>query len=260
MTPVASNTPTDLVRLDGRVALVTGASRGIGWAVADLLAAAGASVALNGVGDPEGLNDRAESLRRSHGVDAMPVVADVGDATAVTAMHRAVAKRFGRLDILVSNAGILGDALIGMIPDAVVRETLRVNTEGALYTLQAAARLMRRSGGGAIVTVSSIVGRRGNPGQVVYAASKAALIGMTLSAAKELGPHGIRVNAVAPGVIETDMTGHLDAGTRQSLLSGVPLGRAGSANEVASVILFLVSDLASYVSGQVLGIDGAMAL
>ncbi len=250
----------DLVRLDGRVALVTGASRGIGWAVAEQLAAAGASVALNGIGDPAVLSDRAASLQRAYGVDAMPVVADVGDPTAVTAMHRAVAKRFGRLDILVSNAGILGDALIGMIPDAVVRETLRVNTEGALYNLQAAARLMRRSGGGAIVTVSSIVGRRGNPGQVVYAASKAALIGMTLSAAKELGPHGIRVNAVAPGVIETDMTGHLDAATRQSLLSGVPLGRAGGAGEVASAILFLVSDLASYVSGQVLGVDGAMVL
>ena len=260
MTPLASKSPTERLRLDGRVALVTGAGRGIGWAVADLLAAAGATVAVNGVGDRDALGDRAETLQRTHGVDTLPVVADVGDPGAVTAMHREVLKRFGRLDILVNNAGVLGDALIGMIPDALVRDTLRVNTEGALYNLQAAARLMRRSGGGAIVTVSSIVGRRGNPGQVVYAASKAALIGMTLSAAKELGPHGIRVNAVAPGVIDTDMTGHLDAATRSSLLSGIPLGRAGDAGEVAAAILFLVSDLATYVSGQVLGVDGAMSL
>ena len=260
MTQSASATPSQLIRLDGRAALVTGASRGIGWAVAEMLAAAGANVALNGVGDGDILTQRADALQRSHGVETMPVVADVGDPGAVTAMHRAVAKRFGRLDILVNNAGVLGDAMIGMISETMVRETLRVNTEGALYNLQVAARMMRRSGTGSVVTVSSIVGRRGNAGQVVYAASKAALIGMTLAAAKELGPHGIRVNTVAPGVIETDMTGHLDPATRDALMSGIPLGRPGEASEVAATVLFLASDLASYVSGQVLGVDGAMVL
>lgn len=252
--------PVDRLRLDGRVALVTGATRGIGWAIARTLAAAGARIVVNGLGDRQLVSERAADLRREYGVETLPMAADIGDAGAVMGMYRAVAGHFGRLDILVNNAGILADALIGMIPDAMVEGALRVNTAGAIYNLQAAARLMRRGGGGSIVTISSIVGLRGNAGQTVYAATKAALVGMTLSAAKELGPYGIRVNAVAPGVIDTDMTAHLDEATRGALVGGIPLGRAGRAEEVGQVVLFLVSDLAAYVSGQVVGVDGAMVL
>ncbi len=246
--------------LDGRVALVTGAGRGIGWATARRLALAGARVVLNGHTDPEGLAARAAALEAETGVRCLALMADMARPAEIAGLYRAVHATFGRLDILVNNAGLLEDARLGMIADDSLERVMQVNLHAGIRNVQLAARLMRRGQGGAMVLVSSIVGVRGNAGQAVYAASKAGLIGLVLSAAKELGPDRIRVNAVAPGYIETDMIRHLDAGTDAQRRAAIPLGRAGQACEVAEAILFLVSDQAAYVTGQVLGVDGGMIL
>jgi 3-oxoacyl-[acyl-carrier protein] reductase len=249
-----------MAELEGRVALVTGSSRGIGWAVARALAAEGATVAVTGRSDPDAIEARAAELRDTYGVDAFGLCFDVGDPDGIRAALRTVFERVGRLDVTVANAGILGDALVGMISDELVTRTLAVNLAGTLHLLQASAKLMRRRRSGSIVLVSSIVGRMGNVGQLVYAASKAGVIGAGLAAAKELGPQGIRVNVIAPGVIDTDMIRHLPDAVVKERLGGVALGRLGRADEVAQAALFLASDRSSYVNGQVLGVDGAMVL
>ena len=242
-----------------RVALVTGSTRGIGRAIAAALAAADYAVILNGRSDASGGGAVPSTLPGDAGAHAF-LAFDVGDARAVAEAYRELARRYGRLDVLVNNAGVLGDALIGMIPDALVDLTLSTNLRGAINNLQHASRLMLRRSSGAIVNVASIVGTRGNIGQAVYAASKAGLVGLTLSASKELAPRGIRVNAVAPGVIDTEMIGHLSSEKLAELQSRIPMGRLGTAEDVARVVAFLVSDAASYVSGQVVGVDGGMVL
>ncbi|MDX2028170.1 MAG: SDR family NAD(P)-dependent oxidoreductase [Alphaproteobacteria bacterium] len=247
------------LKLDGKIALVTGASRGIGAAIATALAGTGAKLALTA----QTLDDvtrLAEALKKKHGADCLVHAGDVADAASVQALYKQIFDRFGRLDILAANAGILGDGLLGMLPEKDIRRTLDTNILGTINHLQQAARLMRRNKSGSIIITSSIIGRAGNKGQVVYAASKAALIGAALSAAKELGPDGIRVNAIAPGMIETDMTKHLSAEICKERLSNIALGRFGTPDEVADVALFLASDLARYVTGQVIGIDGGMVI
>jgi 3-oxoacyl-[acyl-carrier protein] reductase len=162
--------------------------------------------------------------------------------------------------VLVNNAGILQDALLGMIPDAMIRQTIDVNTVGPIYHVQEASRLMARNKSGSIINVTSIIGRFGNEGQAVYGASKAALIGLTLSAAKELARHNIRVNAVAPGFINTDMVKQLTEQKYGERMKSIKMGRIGEPEDVANAILFLASDLSSYVTGQVLGVDGGMLI
>jgi 3-oxoacyl-[acyl-carrier protein] reductase len=245
-------------RLDGRVAVVTGASRGIGLAVAELLAAHGASVVVSSRADAAALEGIASKLPPVSGTAHMAASMDVADSAQVAGLYRQIFARYKRLDILVNNAGILGDGLIGMIPDSVIEQTLATNVKGSIYNLQAAARLMQRNQSGAIVNMSSIMGTRGNAGQIVYGASKAALIGLTLSAAKELAPRNIRVNAVAPGFIETPMTTGLDDKIQAQRTAAIGMGRAGTPRDVANAVLYLVSDLSSYVTGQVLGVDGGM--
>lgn len=246
--------------LAGRCAVVTGASRGIGRAIAETLAGHGADVALVAVHDPAALTAQAAELAARAGVRALALPGDVGDPAAVKACYQAVWSAWKRLDVLVNNAGVMEGALIGMIGDELIDRTLATNTRGAILHLQGAARLMARAKRGAIVNLASIIGERGVAGQAVYAASKAAVVGLTRAAAVELAPQGIRVNAVAPGLIDTELVAHLSPEARAAQLAQIGLGRIGAADEVADVVVFLASDLAGYVTGQVLGVDGGMRL
>jgi 3-oxoacyl-[acyl-carrier protein] reductase len=240
--------------LTGRVALVTGGTRGIGLATVRALAEAGATVVLTG--RDEG---RAKEAASAAGA-AAGLALDVTDAKAVSSLVRGVAKEHGKLDIVVANAGIMEDALLGMIREELVDTTLSTNVAGTLHTVQAAARAMMRKKTGSIVVLASIVGEYGSAGQTVYAASKAAVANIARSAAKELGRSGIRVNAVAPGVIETDLTAGLSEDAKTENAGRTPLGRLGRAEDVANAIRFLVSDEASFITGQVLGVDGGLVL
>lgn len=245
--------------LDGRVALVTGAVEGIGWATCEWLATRGAHVIVTGRVADERLLQRVEYLL-SAGASAEGFALDVRDPVSVQAAMQTVFKAHGRLDVLVANAGILGDARLGMISEDLLSSTLEVNLVGAIRQVQAAARLMQRGSAGSIVVVGSIMGLRGNAGQVAYSSAKAGLVGLVRSAAKELASFGVRVNLVTPGFIETRLTEDLDGSIRSQRLGSIPLGRAGTAGEVAEVIGFLCSDSASYVTGQVVGVDGGMVV
>ncbi|WP_409489314.1 SDR family NAD(P)-dependent oxidoreductase [Amycolatopsis sp. cmx-11-12] len=240
--------------LEGKVALVTGGTRGIGLATARALAEAGATVVLTG-------RDEAKAKEAATAAGAASGLAlDVTDAKAVSTLVRGVAKEHGKLDIVVANAGIMEDALLGMIREELVDTTLSTNVAGTLHTVQAAARAMMRKKTGAIVVLASIVGEHGSAGQTVYAASKAAVANIARSAAKELGRSGIRVNAVAPGVIDTDLTSGLTEDAKAENIGKTPLGRLGTPEDVANAIRFLVSEDASFITGQVLGIDGGLVL
>lgn len=240
--------------LSGRVALVTGGTRGIGLATVRALVEAGATVVLTG-------RDEARAKEAASAAGAAAGLAlDVTDAKAVSSLVRGVAKEHGKLDIVVANAGIMEDALLGMIKEELVDTTLSTNVAGTLHTVQAAARAMMRKKSGSIVVLASIVGEYGSAGQTVYAASKAAVANIARSAAKELGRSGIRVNAVAPGVIETDLTAGLSEDAKAENAGRTPLGRLGRPEDVANAIRFLVSDEASFITGQVLGIDGGLVL
>ena len=245
--------------LKGKSAVITGASRGIGAAIAKTLAAADATLVLTAQ-DDHALVPLAEKLRKDYGTECLIHTGDVSDAASVQELYAQVFKRFGQLDILVANAGILSDGLIGMIRAEDIAHVLNVNVAGVLHHIQAASRLMRRKKSGSIIVMSSIIGRVGNKGQMPYAASKAAILGAMMSAAKELGPEGIRVNALAPGVIDTDMTKNLNEKARQNLMQNIALGRIGTPKDVAAAALFLASDLSHYVSGQVIGVDGGMVI
>jgi len=241
-----------IIDLSGRVAIVTGASRGIGRAAAESLLKAGCNVVLNARASNEASASFAE-LEEAYPDRVTTVYGSVAESATASALAQSAMSRHKRLDILVNNAGILRDKLIGMISDAEIEELFDVNVIGLIKITQLAARLMARRKSGSIINISSIVGRRGNSGQTVYSATKSAVIGATFSAAKELAPMNIRVNAVAPGLIATEIH---EPGRLERLAPGVPAGRAGAAEEVAEAIMFLLSDAASYITGTVLRVAG----
>lgn len=242
-----------------RVAFITGASGGIGAACAKRLADDGYNLVLH-ARSSSALDELASSLPVSSLADSLVLTYDMTDHSAIGRAFQDIFKRFRRLDVLVNNAGIMEPAKIGMIAQSALTHTLEVNLVAAILHIQGACKLMVRNGGGSIVNMTSIVGRYGFEGQVPYAASKAGLIGATLSAAKELAAQNIRVNAVAPGYIDTKLNHqHTDEIHRQNL-ARVRMGRMGHVDEVAHLVRFLASDQAAYITGQVIGVDGGMSL
>lgn len=245
--------------LTDKIALVTGGSRGIGRAIALELARQGARVAVNFVSQEAGAQAVAEAIR-SAGGEAMTVRADVGDAAAVETMVEAVTAQWHRIDILVNNAGITRDTLLVRMTEDDWDAVLGTNLKGAFLCTRSVLRPMMRQRWGRVINLSSIVGVRGNPGQANYAAAKAGLIGFTKSIAKEVASRNITVNALAPGWIESDMVAAVPENLRQEALNRIPAGRLGVPEDVAGVVAFLASDAASYVTGQLIGIDGGMVL
>ena len=245
--------------LDGKVALVTGGSRGIGRAIALRLGQEGADVAVcaRNVEAAGEVASEIEGLGRKCLVRAC----DVADAEQAGALIASTIEELGQLDILVNNAGVTRDNLLMRMKEEDWDEVLAINLKGAFNCARAAVRPMLKARGGRIVNITSVVGLQGNAGQVNYAASKAGLIGLTKSLARELASRGITANAVAPGLVpETGMTGELAAEVQQQMLSAVPLGRAGTPEDVAHAVAFLASEQAAYITGQVLAVDGGMVM
>jgi 3-oxoacyl-[acyl-carrier protein] reductase len=243
------------IDLSGRTALVTGSTRGIGRAIAETLAGAGARVAV--VGRDAG---RAEEAANAIGHGAFGFACDVAGPASVTALVESVEKAFGQIDILVNNAGLTRDNILFRIKDDDWDAVLDANLRGAFVAIRAASRGMMKRRWGRIINIASVVGIIGNKGQANYAASKAGLIGLTKSVAKELASRNILINAVAPGFIETDMTAAMTPEARATLSGQIPLERLGTPNDVAATVAFLASDLASYITGQVLVVDGGLVM
>ncbi|HJB67150.1 MAG TPA: 3-oxoacyl-[acyl-carrier-protein] reductase [Candidatus Mailhella merdavium] len=238
-------------------ALVTGGSRGIGRAVARTLADAGYQVFLTYISKPEEAEQTVRDITEAGGL-ARAFKLDVGDSDSVAALFRDEIRDKVDLAVLVNNAGITKDGLMLRMKDDDFDKVLAINLRGAFLCLREAAKIMTRQRHGRIINISSVVGQMGNAGQINYSAAKAGLIGMTKSAAKELAPRSVTVNAVAPGFIETDMTAALSEEARDAYAKAIPLGRLGSAQDVADAVAFLASDKASYITGQVLAVNGGL--
>jgi 3-oxoacyl-[acyl-carrier protein] reductase len=241
------------IDLAGRVALVTGSTRGIGRSIATTLSGAGARVAVVGRD-----RARAEEAAGQIGGEARGFACDVSDTASVTALVEEVEKAFGSVDILVNNAGLTRDNLLMRIKDADWDAVLDANLRGAFVAIRAASRGMMKRRWGRIINIASIVGITGNKGQANYAASKAGLIALSKSVAKELGSRNILCNAVAPGFIETDMTAAMTAEARAAMSAQIPLERLGKPEDIAGIVAFLASEHAAYITGQVFVVDGGM--
>lgn len=245
--------------LESSLGWITGASRGIGRATAIEAARQGSGLILT-ARSHEGLAETAQEIESSGAASPKLIVCDVADEAALKSAFTEVRAYTKKLDFVVNNAGILRDAIIGMISTSQIHEVMHTNLFSVIQIMQFAARLMVAQKSGSIVNVASIIGQSGNAGQVVYGASKAGVIGATKSAARELAPKGIRVNAVAPGVIDTSMIATIPEPKMEELRRAVKMGRLGRAEEVARVICLLASSYTSYVTGQVIGVDGGMWL
>ena len=243
--------------LDGKVALITGARRGIGNKVAMKFAEQGADIAFIYAGSSDGVDVTVAALEQ-FGTRVKAYQGDAADFAQSHAVVEQVVADFGRVDILVNNAGITRDTLMLRMTEQQWDEVINVNLKSAFNFVHAVTPVMARQRGGSIINMSSVVGVNGNAGQCNYSASKAGMIGLTKSIAKEMGARGIRANCIAPGFIATDMTAKLSADMREQWVKSIPLRREGSGEDVANVALFLASDLSSYVSGQVISVNGAM--
>lgn len=245
--------------LQGRIALVTGAGRGIGRAIAIRLAELGANIVINYRSSEKEAEEVIEEIR-SKGVSAIMIQGDVSIYADSEKIIKSAVKHFGRLDILVNNAGITIDNLILRMKEEDFDKVVNVNLKGAFNCMKNAAPIMLKQRSGKIINISSVIGLVGNAGQANYAAAKAGIIGITKSVAKELGSRGINVNAIAPGFIETDMTESLGDNVKENLMDNIPLKRIGKPKDVANIAAFLASDEASYITGQVINVDGGMVM
>ena len=244
--------------LNGKIAVVTGASRGIGKAIAMKFAQLGATVVINYNGSAQKAEVKQSII--ADGGRAVIKQCNVADYDACEAFIKEVIDQFGRIDILVNNAGITKDGLIMRMSEEDFTSVVDVNLKGTFHCIRFASRQMMKQRSGRIINMSSVVGISGNAGQINYAASKAGVIGMTKSAAKELASRGITVNAIAPGYIETDMTNVLSDKVKEETMKQIPLGRLGQTGDIAAAAAFLASDEAGYITGQVLAVDGGMAI
>ncbi|AJQ27468.1 3-oxoacyl-[acyl-carrier-protein] reductase [Pelosinus fermentans] len=247
------------MHLDGKVAIITGASRGIGRSVAIELAKLGAKVVINYAGN-EAAAEEVKNIIVAAGGQGIIVKADVGDVEAVDAMVKETINTFGKIDILVNNAGITRDNLLMRMKEEDWDAVMNINLKGVFVCTKAVSRIMMKQKAGKIINMTSVVGLMGNAGQANYAAAKAGVIGFTKSMAKELASRGITVNAIAPGFISTDMTAVLSDQVKTELTEKIPAGRLGSPEDVAAAVTFLASDSANYITGQTLNVDGGMLM
>ncbi|MBH0173041.1 3-oxoacyl-[acyl-carrier-protein] reductase [Fictibacillus sp. 23RED33] len=245
--------------LNEKSVLVTGASRGIGRAIALYFARNGAKVAVNYSGSEAKANEVVNEIKENGGT-AFAIKADISSSEDVTNMVKTVVDEFGSLDVLVNNAGITRDNLLMRMKEEDWDAVINTNLKGVFLTTKAVTRQMMKQRKGRIINIASIVGVSGNAGQANYVAAKAGVIGLTKTAAKELSSRGITVNAIAPGFIETDMTGKLEEGIKSEMLRNIPLARFGQPDDIASAAAFLASDASSYITGQTLHVDGGMVM
>jgi 3-oxoacyl-[acyl-carrier protein] reductase len=247
------------MNVNGKVALVTGASRGIGREIALELAREGANVVVNYSGSEAKANEVVDEIK-SMGREAVAIQCNVADSDSVQSMVKETISHFGALDILVNNAGITKDNLLMRMKENEWDDVININLKGVFLCTKAVTRQMMKQRSGRIINISSIVGVSGNPGQANYVAAKSGVIGLTKTAARELAPRGITVNAIAPGFISTDMTDQLPEDVRNEMLKQIPLNRFGDPKDIAKVVSFMASECSSYMTGQTLHIDGGMVM
>ena len=245
--------------LEGKIALVTGAAKGIGRAIALALAADGATVVVNYNGSKERAEQVVEEIK-ALGADGMAYQCNVADTAATADMVKEVIKTYGKLDILVNNAGITRDNLIMKMSEEDFDAVIDANLKGWFNTIKAVSRQMLKQRAGRIINITSVSGILGNAGQANYAASKAGIIGLTKTMARELASRGITVNAVAPGFVDTDMTQVLPENVKEAATAQIPLGRFGKPEDIANMVAYLASEKASYITGQIISVDGGMAI
>jgi len=247
-----------MFNFNNKVVLITGSTRGIGWTTAKHFAEFGATVLINGANNKKNLDSCVKKLKDNYNINSTGYLFDVSDYEAVKNAYKQIYADYKKLDVLVNNAGVLYGSLIGMLEQEKINRMLDINLKGSIYNLQFASRLMSRNKSGSIINIGSIIGLKGSLGQSAYSSSKAGLIGLTNSAAKELAPNNIRVNALAPGMINTEMAKEgMNSEKIDQRISEIGLGRFGEPEEVAQVICFLASSLASYITGQTIGVDGS---